>query len=140
MTAEAQSPPAVAPPPAQQEELEPGVLPFTSRLRRAAMVPWRIIGSLLFPDRVAVAAVRERRWAAALVFTTCAGLLASYVVGQRIDMTLAVLSAPPQMGEGGGGGMSPDPQSDHQLDEQMVKEKKVFQVVAGPRRAWSPRS
>jgi len=100
---------------------------FGQKLRRALLIPVRILGVLFLPDRAMPQAVQEKRYAAPLLFVICAGLFAGWAVGQRLDMSFMTMGGP-----GGPGGPPQQQQqmSDREIDEMMQKGRTSAQVMA----------
>src|SRR5215470_13072116 len=110
-------------------ELDAGPPPLGARMRSLIVVPGRLIGALVFPDRFVPSAVEKRHGVAALLAVILCGLLSAYVVGQRIDVTSKVLQDEAVAQQNAGADF--EGKSDRELREDIAKGRTIEQVKLG---------
>src|SRR5215470_4056003 len=110
-------------------ELDAGPPPLGARMRSLIVVPGRLIGALVFPDRFVPAAVEKRHGVAALLAVVLCGLLSAYVVGERIDVTSKVLQD--EVTAQKNAGADYEGKSDRELREDIAKGRTIEQVKLG---------
>lgn len=110
--------------------------PLTTRIRRVLAIPVRLVAALVVPDRSLADNVRAGRTAAALLVATAAALAAALIIGQRLDMTSTIYAKYPDRPgvkavPTASSGKTEDPKSDHDIDEEIKKERSMEQVKMG---------
>jgi hypothetical protein len=111
-------------------ELDSAPVSVWARVRQVLAVPGRLLGVLFIPDRMMPRVVGEERSFAAISAIVLCALLSAFVVGQRLDVTQAVLAREAKPAVSPDGAVQ-QPKSDREIGETIVKERTIAQVMDG---------
>jgi hypothetical protein len=111
------------------DEPEAVTYSLSERVMRALLVPVRLAGALILPDRTMPRVVARERGTAALLTVMLFAGIAAFVVGSRLDPTAAVLAQETQMMQMQG--KDAEPRSDRDIAETIDKQRTMGQVMLG---------